>query len=483
MSASFESAKELREVIDAVFTMMDADSDMGPKLRDADTPQQFEFSDFDVVVNIRAATRRRGGQPVLGVVRGRRLEAEGADDDVLGGGQPLLPGQGERRDGRRAAADQDRRGHEGRARPDPDHQADLRGSTATTSSGRNRTCSCRSIGARMADSLTDVARALSVSPATLRRWVAEGIVPLRDGRVDAGGAGPGADRRADARPRALAGAVARARPRRAGSPTGTSRTCSRSAAGRHAPWPRRPRETGLEPELIRRIWAAAGFPAASLDALSDDDLELLRRLGAVLDAGLPLVAFLQIVRVYGQALAQIADAEVKLFHLYVHEPMIRDGAPVLEIAEELSDLASELLPLTGPIMDARPPAAAAPLPRAGRRRAPGGRRRRGRAGPDAGGDRVRRPRRLHAADRGGGRGGGARGGRALRRAGDRDAARRRARDQDDRRRGDGRRHGPERAGRLGGRLPGAARPSARCRASACTPAASSTATATTTAGR
>ena len=67
----------------------------------------------------------------------------------------------------------------------------------------------------------------------------------------------------------------------------------------------------------------------------------------MLDAGLPLVAFLQLVRVYGQALAQIADAEVKLFHLYVHEPMIRDGAPVLEIAEELSDLAAELLPLAG----------------------------------------------------------------------------------------------------------------------------------------
>ena len=71
----------------------------------------------------------------------------------------------------------------------------------------------------------------------------------------------------------------------------------------------------------------------------------------MLDAGLPLVAFLQLVRVYGQALAQIADAEVKLFHLFVHEPMIRDGAPVLDIAEELSDLASELLPLAGPIMD------------------------------------------------------------------------------------------------------------------------------------
>ena len=55
MSASFESARELRECIDEVFSMMDRDPDMGPKLRDADTPQRFEFTDFDSVVNIRAA--------------------------------------------------------------------------------------------------------------------------------------------------------------------------------------------------------------------------------------------------------------------------------------------------------------------------------------------------------------------------------------------------------------------------------------------
>ena len=55
MGASFESARELREVIDEVFAMMDRDPDMGPKLRDADTPQRFEFTDFDAVVNIRAA--------------------------------------------------------------------------------------------------------------------------------------------------------------------------------------------------------------------------------------------------------------------------------------------------------------------------------------------------------------------------------------------------------------------------------------------
>ena len=61
MGAQFESAKELRQVIDQVFSLMDADPDVGPKLRDADTPQQFEFSDFDIVVNIRAAREGEEG--------------------------------------------------------------------------------------------------------------------------------------------------------------------------------------------------------------------------------------------------------------------------------------------------------------------------------------------------------------------------------------------------------------------------------------
>ena len=51
----FDSEDEFVEVIDEVFTMMDADPDMGPKLRDADVPQRFEFDDLDLVVNIRAA--------------------------------------------------------------------------------------------------------------------------------------------------------------------------------------------------------------------------------------------------------------------------------------------------------------------------------------------------------------------------------------------------------------------------------------------
>jgi hypothetical protein len=55
MGAEFRSAKEFRIVIDEVFSMMSEDPDMGPKLRDADVPQRFEFTDLDLVVNIRAA--------------------------------------------------------------------------------------------------------------------------------------------------------------------------------------------------------------------------------------------------------------------------------------------------------------------------------------------------------------------------------------------------------------------------------------------
>ena len=54
MSSSFESPDEFREVIDRVFGLMSDDPDMGPKLRDAETPQRFEFPDMDMVVNVTA---------------------------------------------------------------------------------------------------------------------------------------------------------------------------------------------------------------------------------------------------------------------------------------------------------------------------------------------------------------------------------------------------------------------------------------------
>ena len=68
---AFESSREFREVMDKVFELMSTDPEMGPKLRDAETPQRFEFPDLDLVVNITYAPQ---------VVDGRYLRWEWTDD-------------------------------------------------------------------------------------------------------------------------------------------------------------------------------------------------------------------------------------------------------------------------------------------------------------------------------------------------------------------------------------------------------------------
>jgi hypothetical protein len=56
----FKSPREFREVMDRVFTMMSEDPEMGPRLRDADVPQRFEFVDLDLVMNVRAGAPDEG---------------------------------------------------------------------------------------------------------------------------------------------------------------------------------------------------------------------------------------------------------------------------------------------------------------------------------------------------------------------------------------------------------------------------------------
>lgn len=60
MDAAFRSPEEFREVIDRVFALMDEDPELGPRLRDADVPQRFDFPDVGMVLNVRAV---RAGEP------------------------------------------------------------------------------------------------------------------------------------------------------------------------------------------------------------------------------------------------------------------------------------------------------------------------------------------------------------------------------------------------------------------------------------
>ena len=200
-------------------------------------------------------------------------------------------------------------------------------------------------------SLKEAAERVGVSADTLRRWAREGVIPQVDGGREWS-------------PAAVAHARIVARLRDRGHRLEHIKEAGKQGKLAYAyieelldaERPVRSLDeaaelTGLEPALIERFWASLGLPAHGLDELSDEDVQALHYVSSVLGAGFPLVAFLQLCRVYGQALSQIADAEVRLFHLYVHEPLIREGVPGLEMAEEMQDLARNLLPVASPMMD------------------------------------------------------------------------------------------------------------------------------------
>ena len=198
-------------------------------------------------------------------------------------------------------------------------------------------------------SLSEAAARAGVRPPTLRRWAQQGVIPQYNGGWTSA---------------AVAHARVVARMRERGH---TLRSIKQATEeGRLAfsyveelfPEPEETyslrhaaTETGLEPSLIERILTTLGVGQAQVTTISADELQLLRYVAAVLAAGLPLVAMLQLVRVYGQALAQVADAEVRLFHLYVHEPLMRSGATGIETADEMLSISRELLPLASPVMD------------------------------------------------------------------------------------------------------------------------------------
>jgi adenylate cyclase len=196
--------------------------------------------------------------------------------------------------------------------------------------------------------LAAVAARAGVSPGTVRRWVALGLVPGFDGSwTPAAAAYVRVVARLRARGHSLQ-AIKQAS-EQGQLAVGPLEDLLRRSEGRYT-LRQVARATGLQAALIERILAAMGLSALAEQPMSEEDLEMMRYVAAMLAAGLPSVAFMQLARVYGQALAQIADAEVRLVHLYVHEPLMREGMPSVEIAEEMEGLVRELIPFVVPLM-------------------------------------------------------------------------------------------------------------------------------------
>jgi adenylate cyclase len=197
--------------------------------------------------------------------------------------------------------------------------------------------------------LAQVAARAGVSPATVRRWVKEGLVPQYDGAWTPAAA---SHVRIVARLRERGHSVERIREASQSGklPFGFVDALLPSSEPRYT-LAEAANATGLEPALIERLTGAMGLSALSTESISEEDLQVLRYGAEVLAAGLPLPALLQLVRVYGQAMAQIADAEVRLVHLYVHEPLMRDGVPGVEMTQEMEAMVGEMLPFAVPFIN------------------------------------------------------------------------------------------------------------------------------------
>ena len=201
-------------------------------------------------------------------------------------------------------------------------------------------------------SLAEAAREAGVTARTLRRWAETGVIPGQKSPNDGWS------------PAAVSHARMVSRLRARGHSLQQIRQASKEGrlaygfleelfpdTGRRYTLKQVSEDTGLAEALLERMWVSVGFARSDLESVSEEDMQALRYIASVLDAGFPLVAFLQLIRVYGQAIARIAEAETRLFHLYVHEPLMRDGVPGLEMANEMDLLARDLLPLASPLMD------------------------------------------------------------------------------------------------------------------------------------
>ena len=195
----------------------------------------------------------------------------------------------------------------------------------------------------------EVAERADVSVATLRRWVKAGAIPQYDG-VWTPGASAHARIVSQLRKsgESLEEIVLAAADGRlalgAADDLFQHETNSRDLASVA-------KETGLDKEKIEQIWVNMGFPIEGLERSSEGDVDALKRIVTVIDAGLPWNALLQMVRVWAQAFADVADAESRLVRMYVHEPLMREGASGETVTNTMTDLVNAMLPQMTPLME------------------------------------------------------------------------------------------------------------------------------------
>jgi adenylate cyclase len=194
---------------------------------------------------------------------------------------------------------------------------------------------------------TEAAAAVGVSADTLRRWVREGVVPEYEGTWT---------------PAALGKARLIRRLRDRGYTLTQIRHATEEGrlafgrilelfdtGGQTYTRQQATRRTGVDAATVDRVATGLGIPAGQ--PLDDVAMQVVGYVAAAIKAGLPQEAMQQLTRVYASAISQIADAEVRLVHLYVHEPLMRSGGSAEEMSEAMLSVAEGLLPISTPLLE------------------------------------------------------------------------------------------------------------------------------------
>ena len=109
------------------------------------------------------------------------------------------------------------------------------------------------------------------------------------------------------------------------------------------------RMLGMDAGSVRRFWEAAGL-ADRGDLLDEEDVQALKAIRVLVEAGFPEEALVQLAHVYADALGRVAEAEARLFHFYVHERLKATGMSERELMQASDAARGQTAPLIEPLI-------------------------------------------------------------------------------------------------------------------------------------
>jgi adenylate cyclase len=105
---------------------------------------------------------------------------------------------------------------------------------------------------------------------------------------------------------------------------------------------------GIEPEVFNALRTALGF---TRDSVLEGDLQLFEGFKVMAAAGMPPEAGLEGARVFGDTLRRLAETEIRLVHVHIHERLEAAGVDEEEIVKQIDALQGAVIPLLDGIVE------------------------------------------------------------------------------------------------------------------------------------